>query len=113
MRGTEASVRAVYDPITKGAITRYEVPGIGALNFVLEEVLEGGRSRTIAIEESGQVLSSLVRTVPIQSSPATSAVAGRRWVCDPLRDLLHRPARFRYRLVSRPPRRRPRSGDPR
>ncbi|MFE7710948.1 hypothetical protein ACFU6I_35430 [Streptomyces sp. NPDC057486] len=49
-----------------GAITHYEVPGIGALNFVLKEVLERGRSRTIAFEESGKVISSLMRTVPIQ-----------------------------------------------
>ncbi|MFF4829749.1 hypothetical protein ACFY20_44195 [Streptomyces sp. NPDC001312] len=62
----EASVRAVFDPITKGAITRYEVRGIGALNFLLEDVLEGGRSRTIAFEESGKVLSPLVRAIPIQ-----------------------------------------------
>jgi hypothetical protein len=39
---------------------------IGVLAFVLEEVLEGGRSRTIAFEESGKALSSLVLPMPLQ-----------------------------------------------
>lgn len=63
---TEAAVQHVYGAITKGAIHRYEVPRIGALNFVLEEVLEGGRSRTLAFEESGKALSSLMLTLPVQ-----------------------------------------------
>jgi hypothetical protein len=46
-------------------MTRYEVPAIGALNFVLEDVLEGGRSRTLAFDESGKALSSLLLTMEI------------------------------------------------
>jgi len=57
---TIEAVKALYGPITKGPITRYEVPRIGALNFVLEDTLEGGRSRTLAFEESGKALSSLM-----------------------------------------------------
>ena len=57
---TIEAVQSLYGPITKGRITRYEVPLIGALNFVLEDVLEGGRSRTLAFEESGKALSSLM-----------------------------------------------------
>jgi len=62
---TVAAVRALYGPITKGNILRYEVPAIGALNFVLENVLEGGRSRTLAFDESGKALSSLMLTLQI------------------------------------------------
>ncbi|CAN5431123.1 hypothetical protein BH10PSE17_BH10PSE17_23790 [soil metagenome] len=57
---TVAAVRGVFGPITRGSIVRHEVPSIGALNFVLDEVLEGGRSRTLAFEESGKALSSLI-----------------------------------------------------
>lgn len=60
------AVRRLYGPITKGAITRFEAPRIGALNFVLENVLEGGRSRTLAFEESGKALSSLMLTLEVQ-----------------------------------------------
>lgn len=62
---TVAAVKQLYGPITRGSITRYEVPSIGALNFVLEDVLEGGRSRTLAFEESGKALSSLMMTMPM------------------------------------------------
>jgi hypothetical protein len=62
---TVEAVRKIYGPITKGEIKRYEVPLIGALNFVLDEVLEGGRSRTLAFEESGKALSSLMLSMPV------------------------------------------------
>lgn len=63
---TAEAVRELYGPITKGAITRYEVPSIGALNFVLRDVLDGGRSRTLAFDESGKALSSLMLTMIIE-----------------------------------------------
>jgi len=59
-------MRDLYGPITKGEIRRYEVPGIGALNFVLEGALGGGRSRNLAFEESGKALSSLVLTMDVE-----------------------------------------------
>ncbi len=63
---TVASVRNLYDPITKGEIRRYEVPNIGALNFVLEGSLGGGRSRTLVFDESGKALSSLILTMDVE-----------------------------------------------
>lgn len=62
---TVEAVRKLYGPITKGGIKRYEAPLIGAVNFVLDEVLEGGRSRTLAFEESGKALSTLMLSMPI------------------------------------------------
>ena len=62
---TVESVTRLYGPITRGRIERYEVPSIGALNFVLNDVLEGGRSRTLAFDESGKALSSLMLTMDI------------------------------------------------
>ena len=62
---TVEAVRNLYGPITKGDIKRYEAPHIGALNFVLDDVLEGGRSRTLAFEESGKALSSLMLSLPV------------------------------------------------
>jgi len=63
---TVERVRALYGPITRGRILRYEVPAVGALNFVLEDVLEGGRSRTLAFDESGKALSSLMLTLLVE-----------------------------------------------
>ena len=63
---TVDSVRRLYGSITKGTIVRYEVPTIAALNFVLNDVLEGGRSRTLAFDESGKALSSLILTMDVE-----------------------------------------------
>jgi len=63
---TVQAVRKLYGSIAKSYIVRHEVPTIGALNFVMDEVLEGGRSRTLAFEESGKALSSLMLTLPVQ-----------------------------------------------
>ena len=63
---TVTSVHELYGPIMKGDIRRYEIPSIGALNFVLEKALEGGRSRTLTFDESGKALSSLILTMDIE-----------------------------------------------
>jgi len=65
---TVNSVRKLYGSITKGEIRRYEVPNVGALNFVLSNTLEGGRTRTLAFEESGKSLSSIILRMNINVS---------------------------------------------
>jgi len=72
---TVEAVQKVYGAIARGKITRFEVPAIGALNFMMDEVLEGGRSRTLAFEESGKALSSLMLTLPIR---VPTAYVGRK-----------------------------------
>jgi len=59
-------VRNIFGPIAKGKITRYEIPNIGALNFLIENALDGGRSRNLAFDESGKALSSLVYRMDIE-----------------------------------------------
>ena len=39
-------------------ITRYEIPSISALNFVLEDALGGGVTRSLAIDMHGKTLGS-------------------------------------------------------
>jgi hypothetical protein len=53
---TVEAVRALFGPISRG---------LGALNFVIADVLEGGRTRTLAFDESGKALSSLMLTLPV------------------------------------------------
>jgi len=73
---TEEAVRRLCAPITKGQITRYEVPRIGALNFVLRDALEGGRSRTLAFDESGKALSTLLLRLELE---VPAGFVERRW----------------------------------
>jgi hypothetical protein len=43
-----------------GKVTRYEMPTIGALNFVLEDTLGGGVTRSLALDAHGKGLSALM-----------------------------------------------------
>jgi hypothetical protein len=57
---TAARVREHFRGLVQGAVTRYECPEIGALNFVLEEALGGGVTRSLALDAHGKSLSSLL-----------------------------------------------------
>jgi hypothetical protein len=57
---TVEAVTAVFAPILKGEVERFELPRIAALNFALHGALDGGRSRNLAFDESGKALASRV-----------------------------------------------------
>ena len=57
---TADRVTAHFAFIAKGSVTRYELPAIGALNFVIERALGGGVTRSLAIDAHGKSLSSLL-----------------------------------------------------
>ena len=62
---TAERVKAHFGPIAKGAITRYEMPNIGALNFVLQDALGGGVTRSLGLDPHGKSLSSLILEMDI------------------------------------------------
>ena len=51
-------VRAQLGGLPIASIDRYELPSIGALNFVLKGALAGGVTRSIALDAHGKSLSS-------------------------------------------------------
>jgi hypothetical protein len=55
---TAARVKAHFSGIVRGDVMRYELPRLGALNFVLERALGGGVTRSLARDAHGQSLSS-------------------------------------------------------
>jgi hypothetical protein len=55
---TAARVQAHFAGILTGHVVRYELPAIGALNFVLHGVSGGGVTRTLALDVHGKALSS-------------------------------------------------------
>jgi hypothetical protein len=55
---TVERVRAHFGEIVQGDVTRYELPNIGALNFVLKGTLRGGVTRSLALDAHGKALSS-------------------------------------------------------
>jgi hypothetical protein len=55
---TKARVAAHFAGIATGTVRRYEMPNVGALNFVLEGALGGGVTRSLALDAHGKSLSS-------------------------------------------------------
>jgi hypothetical protein len=62
---TAARVRAHFAGIVCGEVTRYELPTLGALNFVLEGALGGGVTRSLALDAHGKSLSSALLSMEI------------------------------------------------
>ena len=55
---TTERVKAHFADMAKGDVTRYELPQLGALNFVLKDTLGGGVTRSLALDAHGKSLSS-------------------------------------------------------
>src|SRR3954468_15667369 len=53
---TEAAVADYRRPLGIGAVRRYELPKIHAFNFVIDEALAGGASRSLRIDSQGKAL---------------------------------------------------------
>lgn len=63
---TEVVQRRFAHLLAPGArVTRYELPRLQALNFVLEGALAGGVTRSLAQDAHGKSLSSLMLTIEI------------------------------------------------
>lgn len=53
---TAQAVKNYFSEIVHGNVTRYELPNIHALNFVMENALGGGVTRSLAIDMHGKTL---------------------------------------------------------
>lgn len=67
---TAERVREHFQGIVEGEVTRYELPRIAALNFVLEGALGGGVTRSTALDPHGKALSSALLDLDIPESGA-------------------------------------------
>ena len=69
---TAERVKAHFSELVRGDVTRYELPAIGALNFVLQRALGGGVTRSLALDAHGKSLSSALLDLEVadpDSSP--------------------------------------------
>ncbi len=55
---TAERVKHWFSDIVAGEVVRYELPAIGALNFVMYQALGGGVTRSLALDIHGKGLSS-------------------------------------------------------
>ena len=64
----EVTAEKVYEHLrhfVKGTVTRYEMPNIHALNFVLTEALDGGGTLSLRIDAQGKTLSAALLNLQI------------------------------------------------
>src|SRR5258708_5903938 len=54
---TEERVKGYQSDFVKGNVRRYCLPELGALNFVMEDTLGGGVTRSLAMDAHGKSLS--------------------------------------------------------
>jgi hypothetical protein len=57
---TAKTVAAHFAEIVRGGVVRYELPGLGALNFVMSGALAGGVTRSLSLDAHGKCLSSVL-----------------------------------------------------
>jgi hypothetical protein len=62
---TAERVMHAYSEIAKGPVTRYELPKLRALNFVIENALGGGVTVSLAQDMHGKSLSFLMLTIDL------------------------------------------------
>lgn len=62
---TAERVKDWFADIVTGEVVRYELPAIGALNFVMYQALGGGVTRSLALDAHGKGLSSALLDLEI------------------------------------------------
>lgn len=63
---TAEKFKAHYAGVVTGKVTRYEVDGLQALNFVAEGALGGGVSRSLCLDNYGKSLSARVLSFELE-----------------------------------------------
>jgi hypothetical protein len=57
---TEQAVAKFLGPMGIGKVKRYELPGLGAFNFIIDRALAGGASRSVRIDTQGKALGTVL-----------------------------------------------------
>lgn len=65
---TANRVKEWFGEIVQGEVVRYEIPSLGAMNFVLYKALSGGVTKSLAIDTHGKSLSSKLLGMDISVS---------------------------------------------
>jgi hypothetical protein len=74
---TPQRVQEYFSGLGATRVERYELPGIGALNFVLYDCLAGGASRSLRIDSQGKLLATAALQMPLPR-PHNLALMERR-----------------------------------
>ncbi|MDD7971024.1 hypothetical protein [Roseinatronobacter alkalisoli] len=67
---TAARVSEHFRGFVTGDVLRYELPQLGALNFVMRGALRGGVTRSLALDAHGKCLGSAILDLEIEDAAA-------------------------------------------
>jgi len=70
---TEEAVARAFVHRRPRRVTRYLLPNLHAMNFVLDDVLDGGVNDALNLDSHGKALSFLLLDLPVRIPPALSA----------------------------------------
>ncbi len=62
---TAGRVKAHFGEYVKGAVERFELPNLGALNFLLHEALGGGGTLSLRVDAQGKTFSAALLRMEI------------------------------------------------
>ncbi len=65
---TPERVKAHFGDLVKGEVERFELPNLGALNFLLHEALGGGGTLSLRIDAQGKTLGAGLLSLEIEAS---------------------------------------------
>ena len=63
---TAARVKSYFGELVKGDVTRYELPNLGALNFLLDGALGGGGTVSLRVDAQGKTLGAALLALEIE-----------------------------------------------
>lgn len=62
---TAERVKEYFKGIVNGDVVRHELPQLGALNFIMQDALGGGVTRSLALDAHGKCLASALLAMEI------------------------------------------------
>lgn len=63
---TADRVKAHFGPLVLGPVTRYELPNLDALNFVMEQALDGGGTISLRTDAQGKTHGAALLTMEVE-----------------------------------------------
>ena len=63
---TAARVKEYFGPLVQGNVTRYELPNLAALNFVMERALDGGGTISLRTDAQGKTHAAALLRMEIE-----------------------------------------------
>jgi hypothetical protein len=63
---TAARVKEHLGELVKGTVERFELPNLGALNFLLHEALDGGGTLSLRIDAQGKNMGSALLSMEVE-----------------------------------------------